>query len=334
MNHRSPGYEPDRISRLPHLAKVGGSVPILESVGATKTFHNSTISHLLKKYRLGSYKMAALQCMMERKSSISIPAVCILAILLLASLSGCLGDDEPEKTDDGPVELVVYYDLTNGTIEEIHSDGQPTTMAGAEFSFDFRETKSSKGNITTFTFDPGDGTDPVSINAEDESVLVYEYMSHGIFEATLGAEDENNNTASKKLKLRVEFHVADTQLNTQEPDRISIDLSPDDDSIAIPVQLNLVSTVENPRNPGTFFEDSVEVTWSLKNSSEEEHGGNSEVLNGGQSAPWNNQENGPEAALWSLDIDIVVAGGNSEEVNVQSDLWALYEQEESDPNPE
>jgi hypothetical protein len=132
----------------------------------------------------------------------------------------------------------------------------------------------------------------------------------------------------------VEFHVADTQLNTQEPDRISIDMSPDDDSIAIPVQLNLVSTVENPSNPGTFFEDSVEVTWSLKNSSEEEHGGNSEVLNGGQSATWNNQENGPEAALWSLDIDIVVAGGNSEEVNVQSDLWALYEQEESDPNPE
>ena len=282
---------------------------------------------------MGSYKMATLQCMMERKASGSVRAVCILAILLLASLTGCLGDDEPTKSDDGPIEMVVYYDLTNGTIEEIHSDGQPTTMAGAEFSFDFRETKSKDGNITTFTFDAGDGTDPVSINAEDESVLIYEYLSHGIFEATLSAEDENNNTASMKLKLRVEFHVADTQLNTQEPDRISIDLAPDDDSIAIPAQLNLISTVENPTNFG-LFEDSVEVTWSLKNSSEEEHGTNSEVLNGGQSATWENQENSPEAALWSLDIDIVVAGGNSEEVNIQSDLWALYEEDESDPNPE
>ncbi len=278
--------------------------------------------------------MAALQCMMERKASGSVRAVCILAILLLASLTGCLGNDEPAVSGDGPVELVVFYDFTNGTIEEVHSDGQPTTMTGAEFSFDFRETKSKEGNITTFTFDAGDGTDPVSINAEDESVLTYEYLSHGIFEATLSAEDENNNTASMKLKLRVEFHVADTQLNTQEPDRISIDLNPDADSLGLPAQLYLVSTVENPTNAFGAFEDSVEVTWSLKNSSEEEHGTNSEVLNGGQSATWENQENSPEAALWSLDIDIMVAGGNSEEVNIQSDLWALYEEDESDPNPE
>ncbi len=278
--------------------------------------------------------MASLLYTMERKVSGSAKAVGILAVLLLASLSGCIGGDEPKKSDEGPVELVVYYDSTNGTINEVHSDGQPTTMTGAEFSFDFRETKSKEGNITTFTFDPGDGTDSVSINAEDESVLMYEYMSHGIFEATLSAEDEKNNTASKKLKLRVELHVTDSQLNTQDPDRISIDLAPDDDSLAIPAQLKLISTVENPTNPGTFFEDSVEVTWSLKNSSEEEHGSNSEVLNGGQSATWENQENSPEAAIWSLDIDIVVAGGNSEDVNVQSDLWALYEEEESDPNPE
>ncbi len=304
----------------------------LNQLGQPRPF---TIRNLSKiGNRLGSYKMAALPIMMERKFSSSLRAVCILAILLLGSLSGCLGDDETSDSDEGPIELVVYYDVTNATIEEIHSNGQPTTTTGAEFSFDFRETKSSKGNITTFTFDAGDGTDPVSINAEDESVLIYEYMSHGIFEATLSAEDEKNNTASMKLKLRVEFHVSDTQLNTQEPDRITIDLAPDDDSIAIPAQLSLTSTVENPTNPGTFFEDSVEVTWSLKNSSDEEHGGHSEVLNGGQSATWENQENSPEAAPWSLDIDIVVAGGNSEEVNVQSDLWALYEQEESNPNPE
>ena len=30
LNHRSPGYEPDGISRLPHLADSTGSVPILE----------------------------------------------------------------------------------------------------------------------------------------------------------------------------------------------------------------------------------------------------------------------------------------------------------------
>ena len=255
----------------------------------------------------------------------------LILLMLIGMLAGCLGSDEDASEKDSLVDLVVYYDSTNATIMEIHNNGQQTSRDGAEFSFDFRETRSDGGDIVTFSFNPGDGTDAVSIDATENSILTYTYQSHGIFEATLMAEDNDNNTASQDLTLRVDLYHRDSQSNTQNPSDATIDLAPDDDSLETPAQLKLKSTVENPAS--VLFPDSVQVTWTLRNGSGIEMGTESEQVGDGQSATWENQQNTPEAAVWTLEINID-AGGNSEEVNVTSELWTVYEEDESEPNPE
>ena len=258
----------------------------------------------------------------------------VVAVLLFAPLSGCLGDDGNGEENEGPIDLVVYYENTFATIEEIHNNGQMISRDGAEFSFDFRETRSDDGDIVTFSFDPGDGTDPVSIDAAEESILTYEYLSHGIFKGVLSAEDEDNNTASMKVTLRAEYHLSDTQQNTQDPDTASFDLAPDDDSIELPAQMRLVSTVHNTETPA-LWSDQVTVTWSLKDSSGTEIASNTEPnVQDGQSVTWEHQQVVSDPGMWTLEITIEVPSGNTEEVDVQSDLWTLYEEDESDPNPE
>ncbi|RZD45875.1 MAG: hypothetical protein CXT68_07750 [Methanobacteriota archaeon] len=238
--------------------------------------------------------------------------------MLIGMLAGCLGSDEDASEEDSLVDLVVYYDSTNATIIEIHNNGQQTSRDGAEFSFNFRETRSDGGDIVTFSFSPGDGTDAVSIDA-------------AVFEATLMAKDDDNNTASQDLTLRVDLFHRDSQSNTQNPSDATIDLAPDDDSLELPAQLKLKSTVENPGS--IVFPDTVQVTWTLKNGSGIEMATESEQVGDGQSATWENQQNTPEAAVWTLEINID-AGGNSEDVNVTSELWTIYEEDESEPNPE
>jgi len=255
----------------------------------------------------------------------------LVLLMLIGMLAGCLGSDEDASEDDGAVDLVVYYDSTNATIMEIHNNGQQTSRDGAEFSFDFRETRSDEGDIVTFSFNPGDGTDAVSIDAAENSVLTYSYQAHGIFEATLMAEDDDNNTASQDLTLRVDLYHRDSQTGTQSPSDATIDLAPDDDSLEAPAQLKLKSTVENPGS--IVFSDTVQVTWTLKNGSGIEMATESEQVGDGQSATWENQQNTPEAAVWTLEINID-AGGNSEDVNVTSEFWTVYEEKESEPKPD
>jgi len=255
----------------------------------------------------------------------------LVLLMLIGMLAGCLGSDESTSEEDSLVDLVVYYDSTNATIMEIYNNGQQTSRDGAEFSFNFRETRSDGGDVVTFSFTPGDGTDTVSIDAAENSVLTYSYQTHGIFEATLMAEDDDNNTASQDLTLRVDLFHRDSQTGTQNPSDATIDLAPDDDSLEPPSQLLLKSTVENP---STFvIGDPVQITWTLKNGSETEIATNTENAGDGQSATWENQQNTPEAAVWTLEINID-AGGNSEEVNITSELWTVYEEDESEPNPE
>jgi hypothetical protein len=265
-------------------------------------------------------------------SKATIRASGLILLMLIGMLAGCLGSDEDTSEENSPVDLVVYYDSTNATIMEIHNNGQQTSRDGAEFSFDFRETRSDNGDITTFSFNPGDGTDTVSIDAAENSVLTYSYQTHGIFEATLMAKDDVNNTASQDLTLRVDLYHRDSQTGTQSPSDATIGLAPDDDSLEAPAQLKLKSTVENP--PNLFgFSDTVQVTWTLKNGSGIEMATESEQVGEEQSATWENQQNTPEAAVWTLEINID-AGGNSEEVNVTSELWTVYEEKESEPKPD
>ena len=262
------------------------------------------------------------------------PLFGVVAILLFCSLAGCLGDDDNGSEDDGPITLIVYYENTFATIEEIHNNGQVMSRDGSSFSFDFRETRSDDGEIISFNYDPGDGTDTVSINATEESILTYEYLDHGIYEGVLSAVDENNNTASMKIVIRSEYHLSDTQIATQSPETISFNLEPDDDSLELPAQMRLISTVENTETV-QLWEDAISVTWELKDSSGTVIASKNEPgVQDGKSVTWEHQQVVPDPGTWTLEITIEVPSGNTEEVDTQSDLWTMYEEDESDSNPE
>ena len=69
--------------------------------------------------------------------------------------AGCLSDNEVE--DESLIDLVVYYDLTNGTIQQSFIGGSQISFTGVTFSFDFAYTTSEYG-LESFYVDPGDGS--------------------------------------------------------------------------------------------------------------------------------------------------------------------------------
>ena len=74
---------------------------------------------------------------------------------------------------------------------------------GVEVVFDYSYTKSSEGDISSFVYDPGDGSNPVTINAADTSEISYTYLTHGMFSAAVGAIDAEGNELQKAALARV-----------------------------------------------------------------------------------------------------------------------------------
>ena len=64
-----------------------------------------------------------------------------------------MGGEESRNVSD--IELVIYYDETAGMIQENIQNGQQVAFSGVELSFDYAYTKSSAGEIESFTLRPG-----------------------------------------------------------------------------------------------------------------------------------------------------------------------------------
>ena len=252
--------------------------------------------------------------------------------LLCAGLSGCFGGDEGGSGEySGPVDLIVFYDSTSGMIETSVNNGQQGPTTGVELSFDFADTTSEDGAITKIMLDPDDGSEPVEGDPSDNAVISYTWMTHGVFEVTLTAEDEEGNSHSIEVKVKIDMHIVWSESGTDSAS-MSFDATSDcSDGIPSPDRITISSTVENPQ--GNFFTGSgnSDVTWSLKNPSTEEIASDSGTIGDGQTQTWDYTTRDIVAGIWGLDVEVAE---NGDDVNVDNDVTIAYAEGAEDPiNP-
>lgn len=250
--------------------------------------------------------------------------------LLSASLAGCLGGDDEDEGYSGPIDLVVYYESTSGMIETSRTTGQPDQITGVTLSFDFADTTSKDGNITKITLDPDDGSDVIEGNPDDNAVLSYEWLTHGVFEINVGAEDAEGNSHEVEIVIRIDMHAVWTELNTNSAS-MSFDATPDcEDGQPLAESIVVISTVTNQEAP--FWENggNSDVTWKLQNPEEVEISSGDGTIADGGSETWEHTTEDVVEGFWTMDVE--VTSGDS--VNVENDVTILYpEGSEDSPNP-
>ena len=315
MNHRSPGYEPDGISKLPHLAIRSAGVPHFES------------TVLLYTSRMGDLMREEVQHQGMRTNSAL--AVVMFALVLTPCFAGCLGEgDKGEKSN--PIQMNIYFDTTSGTIVERIQNGALISQSGVELSFDFARVTSKAGAMKTFTLNPGDdeaGANSITVNANEQAELSYTYQTHGMFTVTLIARDERQNMASLEVKVRIEKEIDWTQSNTNQPSTMVIATTPDC-VCATPEKIQLQSTISNPNElvPGT----QVTISWHLHDPDEQEQAKHTEQIADGQDASWTHNQYYLSQGDWTLDVTLD-AGNDS--INIHHLMKIVYVPDESKPNP-
>ena len=258
-------------------------------------------------------------------------ALLVTLALVVPLLSGCLGAADDSGTNSA-VTMNVHYDATSGTVFERVQNGQTLTMEGVELTFDFARVTSTAGAITLISVDPGDdddGANTVTVNANEQAQIAYEYQTHGLFTVTLMATDEQNNTGKMTLVVRIDKTVEWVQTNTNEASTMGIDTNPDCDC-GTPAHVEVNSTVTNRNNivpPGA----PITVTWTLSDAADGVRSSHSEQIGEGQSAEWNHREGNVNLGSWSLDV---TQGQNeAENLDISHTVHVTYEPMESEPNP-
>ena len=253
----------------------------------------------------------------------------LCAVLLASTFAGCLGSEE-EAEYDGPIDLVVYYDVTSGTIQETIQNNQQVSETGVEVLFDFSYTKSSAGEISTFSYTPGDGSNPVTVNAADTGEITYTYLTHGMFSATIGAVDDQGNEYSENITIRIDKETTWSETGTTDPRTMSIDVTPDC-VCQLPEQIQIDSTITNPSNLRGFGGSPVTVTWYLNNSEGEAVVESPpEQIADGQDANWMHNEFNPSTGAWTLEVGL---NQDQENVDISHVVTIAYAVEESTTNP-
>jgi hypothetical protein len=258
--------------------------------------------------------------------------------LLCASLAGCFGDDNPNSGEySGPIDLIVYYDTTAGMIEESYNNGQSGPKTGVELSFDFADTTSDDGSITKIMIDPDDGSDPVEGNPADDAVLSYTWMTHGVFDVTLTAEDEEGNSHSVMVKVKIDMHIVWTESSTASS-TMNFDATPDcEDGDPLPDRITVSSTADNPSGPPWAPGGSSDVTWSLTNPSEETVGESSGTIGAGAAETWDFTTRNTVEGVWALNVEVSQEGTNTDPVSVSNDVTIAYAEgaeDSTNPRPE
>ncbi len=253
----------------------------------------------------------------------------VLLSLLIASacLAGCTSDDD-SSDNDSAINLVIYYDATSGMIQENIQNGQQVSFNGVELTFDYAYTKSADGNIESYYFEAGDGSSRISAQANDTGEITYNYATHGLFTAVLGAIDEAGNEANVSITIRIDKRTLWGQTNTDNPDIMTIDTMPDCECDA-PSKIAIDSTIENIQNAGGIFGGPVTVSWLLSGEGVERDSGQEQIADG-QNAQWIHDEFNPGKQSWSLEVTL---SENEERVNIDHDVTITYNDEESKPNP-
>ena len=251
--------------------------------------------------------------------------------LLCASLAGCFGGDDSDTGEySGPIDLIVYYESTSGMVETSENNGQAGPTTGVELSFDFADTTSDGGSITKIIIEPDDGSDPVEGDPSDDAVISYTWMTHGLFEVTLTAEDSEGDSHSIMVNVKIDMHIVWTDTNTASAS-MQFDATPDcEDGDPLPDRITISSTVENP---GAIFGGNSDVAWSLNNPNEEEIASGSGTLGNGASETWDYTTRDIVEGFWALDVEVT----NGDNVNVNNVVHIAYAEGAEDainPRPE
>ena len=257
-------------------------------------------------------------------------ASALATLLLCASLAGCFGGDDDGPTEyAGPIDLIVYYDETSGTIQQDFQNGQnQPTSADVEMTFDFGSTTSAKGEIASIYLIPGDGGDMVTQNPTDGAELSYTYGTHGLFNVTLGAIDDEGNEHMIYVSIRIDMTIVWTDDNTAQSS-MTFEVTPDtEDHIPLAESIMYRSSVENP--PAfPLGGGNSDVTWSLKNGDDAEVDSQSGTINDGGTETMESTTRTIVAGTWTLEV---VADGDN--VNVDNEIMIHYlEGSESPANP-
>ena len=250
------------------------------------------------------------------------------AVLLTAMLAGCLeggGDDG----DDSPIDLVVYYDVTSGVIEETIQNNQQVSETGVDVVFDYSYTKSTAGEISNFLFSPGDGSTTISVNSADTGEITYTYLTHGMFSASIGAIDEQGNEIFENITIRIDKEITWGETQTTDPRTMDIEATPDCEC-PLPEQIKIDSTVTNRDNALGIGGSPVTVTWYLNNTQGAAVESPPEQIADGQDANWKHNEFAPITGIWTLEVGL---SQDQEQVDVSHLITITYAAEESTTNP-
>ena len=263
------------------------------------------------------------------RSSRIVPLLLCL-VMLSASISGCLGSDDDSDKAPSPIDMIVYYETTSGTIVEEIRSGNQLSENGVELSFDFARTTSENGQMKSFYVVPGDGTSQIVANADETAEISYNYMTHGLFTVYLGAIDDQGNDNNISITVRIEKQIIWSDINTDTPREMNIDATPDCECQP-PEFIQIESTIVNPSNVfdiGSGGQDTV--SWHLNDPDEEEQSTHSEIIGDGQDASWNYDQYNVMEGIWILSV---VIDQGTDNIDVNHDVTIKYLAEESEPNP-
>ena len=252
--------------------------------------------------------------------------------LLCASLAGCFGgDDTGTEEYSGPIDLIVYYDTTSGMVETSENNGQAGPTTGVELSFDFADSTSDDGAITKIMLDPNDGSDPVEGDPSDNAVISYTWLTHGVFDVVLTAEDEAGNSHNIMVQVKIDMHIVWSDSNTASAS-MQFDATTDcSDGVPMPDRITLISKVSNPAAPIWSGGTNSDVTWSLKNPSDEEISSDSGTIADGGDQTWDYTSRDMAEGFWTLSVEVAE---NGDEVDVENDVTIAYAEGSEDPtNP-
>ena len=261
------------------------------------------------------------------RANAPLPAL-VLALLLFAPFTGCLGEEGEE--DSNPITMAVHYDTTSGTITERIQNNAVLSQTGAELIFDFARVTSKAGAMKTFTLDPGDdedGSNSLTVNANERAELRYTYLTHGLFTVTLSATDEADNLGTTTLTVRIDKTVDWTQTNTDSPATMVVSTVPDC-GCDTAEKITIDSTISNPDDLVPAAQ--VTTTWHLNDPDGEEQAFHTEQIGDGQEASWTHNQYNLEKGEWTLEVTID-AGNDS--ISIHHVVNVLYEPLESTPNP-
>ena len=259
------------------------------------------------------------------RSSQIVPLLLCL-VMLSASIAGCLGSDDGSDKAPSPIEMIVYYETTSGTIVEEIRGGVQFSEDGVELAFDFARTTSQNGQMKSFYVVPGDGASQIVANADETAEIRYTYMTHGLFTVYLGAIDDQGNDNNISITVRIEKQIIWSEDNADSPREMEIYSMPDCE--CAPEFIKIESTIINRDD---FFGGNQDtITWHLNDPEEEEQGTHTEIIGEDQDASWNYNQYNVMEGIWTLSVTI---DQGSDNIDINHDVTIKYLAEESEPNP-